>query len=70
MPKQELDGVELFNLSLSIVGTVLRDGDGGLDSRRKVAKICVASGTFASARIELLARRRAWMVGNTVIAGG
>ena len=27
MPKQELDGVELFNLSLSIVGTVLRDGD-------------------------------------------
>ena len=27
MPRQELDGVELFNLSLSIVGTVLRDGD-------------------------------------------
>lgn len=27
MPKQELDGVELFNLSLSIVGAVLRDGD-------------------------------------------
>ena len=27
MPKQELDGVELFNLSLSIVGSVLRDGD-------------------------------------------
>ena len=27
MPKQEMDGVELFNLALSIVGTVLRDGD-------------------------------------------
>lgn len=43
MPKQELDGVELFNLSLSIVGTVLRDGDQSVSELAELFEVSEAA---------------------------
>lgn len=43
MPKQELDGVELFNLSLSIVGAILRDGDQRVSELAKLFEVSEAA---------------------------